>query len=93
MTQAIDALPDDLNQLKALLLAERARNERLVQIIKEMRMELSAQTGAAHAFAGRLDRGAKRHSQLWCASASVLTPKNLLSFSSAKFRRAWVSTF
>jgi hypothetical protein len=43
MTQAIDALPDDPNQLKALLLAERARNERLVQIIKEMRMELSAQ--------------------------------------------------
>ena len=36
MTQAIDALPDDPNQLKALLLAERARNERLVQIIKEM---------------------------------------------------------
>ncbi|CAJ0858195.1 hypothetical protein AMST5_03911 [freshwater sediment metagenome] len=36
MTQAIEALPDDPNQLKAMLLAERARNERLVQIIKEM---------------------------------------------------------
>jgi transposase len=36
MTQAAQALPDDPNQLKALLLAERARNERLVQIIKEM---------------------------------------------------------
>ena len=30
------ALPDDPNELKAMLLAERARNERLVQIIKEM---------------------------------------------------------
>jgi hypothetical protein len=29
-------LPDDPNELKAMLLAERARNERLVQIIKEM---------------------------------------------------------
>ena len=28
MTQAIEALPDDPNQLKAMLLAERARNER-----------------------------------------------------------------
>ena len=36
MPQAIEALPDDPNQLKAMLLAERARNERLVQIIKEM---------------------------------------------------------
>ena len=36
MTQAIEALPDDPNQLKAMLLAERARNERLVQILKEM---------------------------------------------------------
>jgi transposase len=35
MTQ-VEALPDDPNQLKALLVAERARNERLVQIIKEM---------------------------------------------------------
>jgi len=37
MAQAIDRLPDDPNELKAMLLAERARNERLVQIIKEMR--------------------------------------------------------
>jgi len=36
MPQAIEALPDDPNALKAMLLAERARNERLVQIIKEM---------------------------------------------------------
>ena len=36
MAQAIDRLPDDPNELKAMLLAERARNERLVQIIKEM---------------------------------------------------------
>ncbi len=36
MAQAIETLPDDPNQLKAMLLAERARNERLVQIIKEM---------------------------------------------------------
>jgi transposase len=36
MTQAIEALPDDPNQLKAMLVAERARNERLVQILKEM---------------------------------------------------------
>src|SRR5208283_589041 len=36
MPQAIEALPDDPNELKAMLLAERARNERLVQIIKEM---------------------------------------------------------
>jgi transposase len=36
MPQPIDALPDDPNELKAMLLAERARNERLVQIIKEM---------------------------------------------------------
>jgi len=36
MPQAIEKLPDDPNELKAMLLAERARNERLVQIIKEM---------------------------------------------------------
>ena len=31
-----DTLPDDLATLKAMLLAERVRNERLVQIIKEL---------------------------------------------------------
>ncbi len=36
MPQVIEALPDDPHELKALLLAERARNGRLVQIIKEM---------------------------------------------------------
>ena len=36
MPQAIEALPDDPDELKAMLIAERARNERLVQIIKEM---------------------------------------------------------
>jgi len=36
MTQAIDKLPDDPNVLKAMLVAERVRNERLVQIIKEL---------------------------------------------------------
>ena len=36
MPQAIEALPDDPDALKAMLIAERARNERLVQIIKEM---------------------------------------------------------
>jgi transposase len=36
MAPTIERLPDDPNELKAMLLAERARNERLVQIIKEM---------------------------------------------------------
>ncbi len=36
MPQTIDVLPDDPETLKAMLIAERARNERLVQIIKEM---------------------------------------------------------
>ncbi len=36
MPQAIAALPDDPETLKAMLTAERARSERLVQIIKEM---------------------------------------------------------
>ena len=36
MPQAIEALPDNPIELKAMLLAERARNERLVQITKEM---------------------------------------------------------
>jgi len=36
MPQVIDALPDDPDTLKAMLLAERTRNERLVQIIKEL---------------------------------------------------------
>ena len=36
MPQAIAALPDDPEILKAMLLAERARSERLEQIIKEM---------------------------------------------------------
>jgi hypothetical protein len=36
MAPAIERLPDDPKQLKAMLLAERARNQRLVQIIKEM---------------------------------------------------------
>jgi transposase len=37
MTAMADALPDDPNTLKAMLLAERARAERLEQIIKELR--------------------------------------------------------
>ena len=37
MTVEADALPDDPNTLKAMLLAERARAERLEQIIKELR--------------------------------------------------------
>ena len=36
MPQAIAALPDDPSELKAMLLAERARSERYLQIIKEM---------------------------------------------------------
>jgi transposase len=36
MTQAVDALPDDPETLKAMLIAERIRSERLVQIIKDM---------------------------------------------------------
>ncbi len=36
MTQAADALPDDRETLKAMLIAERIRSERLVQIIKEL---------------------------------------------------------
>ena len=36
MTAATDTLPDDPGTLKAMLLAERARTERLEQIIKEL---------------------------------------------------------
>ena len=36
MTTAIEMLPDDPNELKAMLVAERVHNERLVQIIKEL---------------------------------------------------------
>jgi transposase len=36
MPQAVDTLPDDPETLKAMLVAERARSERLVQIIKEL---------------------------------------------------------
>ncbi|MGB7037901.1 MAG: IS66 family transposase, partial [Xanthobacteraceae bacterium] len=36
MTVEADALPDDAGTLKAMLIAERVRNERLLQIIKEL---------------------------------------------------------
>ncbi len=36
MPQTTETLPDDPDTLKAMLVAERARNERLIQIIKEM---------------------------------------------------------
>ena len=36
MTLMVDALPDDPGTLKAMVLAERARAERLEQIIKEL---------------------------------------------------------
>jgi hypothetical protein len=36
MATSIESLPDDLASLKAMLLAERAQNERLHQIIKEL---------------------------------------------------------
>jgi transposase len=36
MTRAFKALPDDLEMLKAMLIAERIRSDRLVQIIKDM---------------------------------------------------------
>ena len=36
MTQAVDTLPDDPETLKAMLIAERIRSERLVEIIKDL---------------------------------------------------------
>src|SRR6478609_2220423 len=36
MTVPADSLPDDPGTLKAMLIAERVQNERLVQIIKEL---------------------------------------------------------
>lgn len=36
MSQAVETLPDDPETLKAMLIAERVRTERLVQIIKEL---------------------------------------------------------
>src|SRR3981189_2919083 len=36
MTVETDGLPDDAGTLKAMLIAERVRNERLIQIIKEL---------------------------------------------------------
>jgi transposase len=36
MPRAVDTLPDDTETLKAMLIAERVRSERLVQIIKEL---------------------------------------------------------
>ncbi|MBZ0141417.1 MAG: transposase, partial [Pseudorhodoplanes sp.] len=36
MTIVADALPDDPGTLKAMLIAERAQNDRLRQIIKEL---------------------------------------------------------
>ena len=36
MTVVADSLPDDAGMLKAMLIAERVRNERLLQIIKEL---------------------------------------------------------
>jgi len=36
MTQAVDTLPDDPETLKAMLIAERIRSERLVQIIRDL---------------------------------------------------------
>src|SRR4051794_4386981 len=36
MTVEADGLPDDAGALKAMLIAERVRNERLLQIIKEL---------------------------------------------------------
>jgi len=39
MPQSADALPDDAETLKAMLIAERIRSERLVQIIKELQRQ------------------------------------------------------
>ena len=39
MTQAAEALPDDPETLKAMLIAERQRAERLVQIIKDLQRD------------------------------------------------------
>jgi transposase len=36
MPPTVDALPDDPETLKAMLIAERVRSERFVQIIKEL---------------------------------------------------------
>jgi transposase len=36
MSATVDTLPDDASLLKAMLIAERARNDRLLQIIKEL---------------------------------------------------------
>jgi RNA-directed DNA polymerase len=45
MPQTIDALPDDPSTLKAMLLAERARAERLEQIIKELQRHRFGRVG------------------------------------------------
>jgi hypothetical protein len=42
MTQAAEALPDDPETPKAMLIAERQRAERLVQIIKDLQRHASA---------------------------------------------------
>ena len=65
MTQAADALPDDPETLKAMLIAERIRSERLVQIIKDIaapplrppRRDAAGRSIAARARRRRTERG------------------------------------
>jgi transposase len=54
---ASDALPDDLETLKAMLLAERCESERLRQIIKELQRH-------------RFGRRAETLPEIKCCSAS-----------------------
>ena len=68
MTQAVEALPDDPETLKAMLIAERQRAERLVQIIKDLQRHrfgrraesLPEDQFAAGARGGRAARGGGR---------------------------------
>ena len=67
MTVETDGLPDDAGTLKAMLIAERVRNERLLQIIKELqrhrfgrRTETLPKIRVARARRRRAGRGERR---------------------------------
>jgi hypothetical protein len=65
MTASTDALPDDPGTLKAMLLAERARAERLEQIIKELQRHRFGRSSGSLSCAGR-STAAVPAKRWWC---------------------------
>src|SRR4030081_1944676 len=81
VTSAAEALPDDTDMLKAMLLAERAESERLRQIIKELQR---------HRFGRRAESLPEEHLQLGLEDVEQVVAADSPFFHPGMSRVGWL---